>query len=68
MSTYSERTLLCMQNKINRLYKVFLTNMCFQYHDSLDLDGLPFEGEPVHYGDPIVCFVDDVTGTDRYNI
>lgn len=36
-----------------------------KHYDTLDYDGLPFEGEVVEQGDPIVCFVDDVTGEYR---
>lgn len=36
-----------------------------RYCDSLDNDGLPFEGEILEQGDPICCFVDDITGEHR---
>jgi DNA-directed RNA polymerase I subunit RPA2 len=36
-----------------------------KFHEDLDTDGLPMEGMTVKYGDPIVCFVDSVTGEHR---
>ena len=33
-----------------------------KFHESLDIDGLPLEGQYVEYGDPLVCIVDLNTG------
>jgi DNA-directed RNA polymerase I subunit RPA2 len=33
------------------------------YYDSLDIDGLPCEGQLINFGDPICTFVDDLAGT-----
>ena len=37
-----------------------------KYCDELDYDGLPMEGEVVEFGQPLCCFVDSVTGDQRY--
>ena len=31
----------------------------------LDIDGLPAEGEEIHFGKPICCLVDTLTGEHR---
>ena len=36
-----------------------------KFCEELDSDGLPFEGVSVKYGDPILCFVDSVTGEHK---
>lgn len=36
-----------------------------KFCEGLDVDGLPFEGISIKYGDPIVCFVDSVTGEHK---
>jgi DNA-directed RNA polymerase I subunit RPA2 len=36
-----------------------------KFCEELDADGLPFEGISVKYGDPIVCFIDTVTGEHK---
>ena len=36
-----------------------------KFCEMLDIDGLPFEGEAIEYGDPICCFIDDISGEHR---
>ena len=41
---------------------VNLSEVSIKFEESLDVDGLPFEGEIVKSGDPIACLVNVVTG------
>ena len=36
-----------------------------KHYDSLDWDGLPREGDTIREGEPLCCFIDDVTGVVR---
>jgi len=42
------------------------TNMSGEkFAESLDIDGLPLEGEPIQYGEPVCCIVDTISGEHR---
>jgi DNA-directed RNA polymerase I subunit RPA2 len=36
-----------------------------KFHEGLDVDGLPMEGEVIEGGEPLCCFIDDISGDHK---